>query len=349
MRLRGVGSLLLAGVVGALASARGQAPEPVGGATAAPSATASVAGARATQPSAIVVLGAGGETTYEETFAKQAALWKDGAVRGGARLVAIGEEALVSGAPDDLTRLKSALAAEPREGTEPLWLILLGHGTFDGKVAKFNLRGPDLTATDLALDLQPFTRPLVIINAASASAPFMNLLKGPDRIIVTSTRSGYQQNYARFGLYLAEAIADPRGDLDKDGQTSVLEAYLSAAQSVAEFYKTEARLATEHALLDDTGDGRGTPADWFRGVRAVRRPAEGVALDGNRAHQLHLVPSAAERRLPAEVRVKRDALEREISELRESKERMLIDEYYRQLEIKFIELSRLYQAAEQGT
>jgi hypothetical protein len=131
-------------------------------------------------------------------------------------------------------------------------------------VAKFNLRGPDLTATELALDLQPFTRPLVIINAASASAPFMNLLKGPDRIVVTSTRSGYQQNYARFGLYLAEAIADPRGDLDKDGQTSVLEAYISAAQSVAEFYKTEARLATEHALLDDNGDGRGTPADWFR-------------------------------------------------------------------------------------
>ncbi|HEY0968611.1 MAG TPA: hypothetical protein VGD88_14560 [Opitutaceae bacterium] len=305
--------------------------------------------ARATQPSAIVVLGAGGESTYEETFVKQAALWKDGAVRGGARLVSIGEDAAMADAPNDLTRLKAAIATEPREGTEPLWLILLGHGTFDGKVAKFNLRGPDLTATELALDLQPFTRPLVIVNAASASAPFMNLLKGPDRIVITSTRSGYQQNYARFGLYLAEAIADPKGDLDKDGQTSLLEAYLSAAHSVAEFYKTEARLATEHALLDDTGDGRGTPADWFRGVRAIRRPAEGVALDGTRAHQVHLVPSPAERALSAEVRLRRDELEREISILRESKERMLIDEYYRQLEVKFIELSKLYQGVGQGT
>ena len=349
MNARNVWTSLLATV---LVASLGRTQSPEAGPAAAPApapAAAEVAPARATQPTAIVVLGAGGETPYEETFAKQAALWKDGAVRGGARLVAIGEEAAMEGAPDDLTRLKTALAAEARGGTEPLWLVLLGHGTFDGRVAKFNLRGPDLTATELALDLQPFTRPLVIINAASASAPFMNLLKGPDRIVVTSTRSGYQQNYARFGLYLAEAIADPRGDLDKDGQTSVLEAYISAAQSVAEFYKTEARLATEHALLDDNGDGRGTPADWFRGVRAVRRPAEGVALDGTRAHQLHLLPSAAERALSAEVRVRRDELEREIAELRESKDRMLIDEYYRQLELKFIELSKLYRAAEQGT
>lgn len=331
-------ALILSGLV-ACSLARAQPAE----------ATPAPVAARATQPTAIVVLGAGGETPYEETFGKQAALWKDGAVRGGARLISVGDDAVVAGAPDDLTRVKAAIAAEPREGTEPLWLILLGHGTFDGKVAKFNLRGPDLTATELALDLQPFKRPLVIINAASASAPFMNLLKGPDRIVVTSTRSGYQQNYARFGLYLAEAIADPRGDVDKDGQTSVLEAYLSAANSVAEFYKTEARLATEHALLDDTGDGRGTPADWFRGVRAVRRPAEGVALDGIRAHQVHLVPSAAERALSPEVRLRRDEIEREISILREAKDRMLIDDYYRQLEAKFIELSRLYPSAAQGT
>ena len=47
--------------------------------------------------------------------------------------------------------------------------------------------------------------------------------------------------------------------------------------------------------------------------------------------------------------MKRDEIERDIALLRESKDRMLIDEYYRQLEAKFIELSKLYQAAEQGT
>jgi hypothetical protein len=167
-------------------------------ATSASAAAAAAAPARATQPTAIVVLGAGGETPYEETFAKQAGLWKDGAVRGGARLVFIGEEAAVEGAPDDLTRLKTALAAEARGGTEPLWLILLGHGTFDGRVAKFNLRGPDLTATELALDLQPFTRPLVIINAASASAPLTR--QHPLRLHVLVTGSKHSTTTGWFSV-----------------------------------------------------------------------------------------------------------------------------------------------------
>ena len=69
---------------------------------------------------------------------------------------------------------------------------------------------------------------------------------------------------------LSEAIADPAADLDKDGQTSLLEAWLAAAQRTADFYKNEERLATEHSLLDDNGDGLGTPPDWFQGVRVVQ-------------------------------------------------------------------------------
>ena len=81
---------------------------------------------------------------------------------------------------------------------------------------------------------------------------------------VTATRSGYQHNYARFGKFLAEALSNPKNDLDKDGQISLLESFLSASHRTTEFYKTEGRLATEHALLDDNGDGLGTPATWFR-------------------------------------------------------------------------------------
>ena len=142
----------------------------------------------------------------------------------------------------------------------------------------------------------------MVIHCGSASGPFLNRLSGENRVIVTATRSGDEQNYARFGQYLAEAIADPRADLDKDGQVSLLEAYLSASSRVDEYYKTHSQLATEHALLDDNGDRLGTPADWFRGVRATRRAKDGAALDGTRAHQLHLVPSDRERKIPAETR-----------------------------------------------
>ena len=134
-------------------------------------------------------------------------------------------------------------------------------------------------------------------------------------MIISATRSGNEQNFTRFGQHFAEAIADPQGDLDQDGQTSLLEAFLSASARVAEFYKTEGRLATEHALIDDNGDGLGTPADWFRGTRATKQPKDGRSLDGLRAHQFHLVRSAEEQRLSAEARARRDELELATMEL----------------------------------
>ena len=125
-------------------------------------------------------------------------------------------------------------------------------------------------------------------------------------MVITATKSGYETNFARFGQYLAEAIADPHADLDKDGQVSLLEAFLTASSRVDEYYRTHSQLATEHALLDDNGDKLGTPPNWFHGVRATQRAKDGAALDGTRAHQLHLIPSDRERGIPVETR--RDAI-----------------------------------------
>ena len=162
---------------------------------------------------------------------------------------------------------------QPRE---PLWIVLIGHGTYDGREAKFNLRGPDVTDLELAEWLAPLKRPVVILDCTSASGPFINRLSGENRVVVTATKSGYEMNFARFGQYLAEAIADQRADLDKDGQVSLLEAFLTASSRVDEYYRTHSQLATEHALLDDNGDRLGTPANWFRGVRATKRAKDGA-------------------------------------------------------------------------
>src|SRR4029453_6684986 len=116
----------------------------------------------------------------------------------------------------------------------------------------------------------------------SASGAWLKPMSGKDRIVVTATKSGAEINYSRFGGYFASAIGDPSGDLDKDGQTSVLEAWLSASQGVADFYKSEGRLATEHSLLEDNADGLGTPASWFSGIRAVKKPKGNSVPDGTR-------------------------------------------------------------------
>ena len=110
-----------------------------------------------------------------------------------------------------------------------------------------------------------------------------------------------------------------------------------------QFYKEEGRLATEHSLLDDNGDGLGTPPEWFRGVRAVKAPADGKSVDGVRAHQLNLVRSEAERELTIEVRARRDELEQKLSALRVRKSQMKEADYYEALEGLLVEIARLYQ------
>jgi hypothetical protein len=223
-----------------------------------------------------------------------------------------------------------------------MWLVLIGHGTFDGKTARFNLRGPDVSAAELAGWLKALARPLAIINCASCSGPFLNDLSGPDRVVITATQSGHEANFARFGEYLSAAIGDPKADLDKDEQVSLLEAYLLASSGVREFYSQEGRLATEHALLDDNGDRLGTPADWFKGVRAVKTAKNGARPDGLRAGQFHLVPGPREEQLPPEARQRRDQIEQELARLRERKAEFSEDDYFHQLEPLLLELSRLY-------
>lgn len=298
------------------------------------------------QATVLVVVGAPGAPEYEEPFARSADRWKLAAEKAGARCLRVGDRA--SEEPADRKRLETLLAAEPGESTEALWLVLIGHGTFDGQTAKFNLRGPDVSAVELAEWLAPFERPVAVVNGASASAPFINRLSAPGRVVITATRSGYEYNYARFGEYVSSAITDPAADLDKDEQTSLLEAFLSASGRVAEFYEQQARLATETALIDDNGDGLGTPAEWFRGVRAVRRAKEGASLDGARARQFHLIRSQAEQSLPAKVRARRDELERAVAALRDGKgEHADEDEYYAKIEPLLLELARLYASLEE--
>ena len=138
----------------------------------------------------------------------------------------------------------------------------------------------------------------------------------------------------------------PGADLDKDEQVSLLEAFLVASERVAAFYASESRLATEHALIDDNGDGLGTPASWFRGTRAVKSAKEGATPDGPRAHQFHIVPSEEERRMPAEVRERRDALETELAALRAKRETMEAAAYFAELERIALALAEIYRDAE---
>lgn len=293
----------------------------------------------------LAVVGTGGDGEYERVFQESAQKWREAAAKGNAAFTLIGE-----GADKEKSTEKFREAIAAVEETE-LWIVLIGHGTFDGRSVKFNVHGPDFTDADLAGWLGDFPGDVVVINTASASGSFVQSLKGPDRIVITATKNQAEIFYTRFGKYFADAIGGLEdADLDNDDQVSLLESFLYASDRVANFYETEGRLATEHALIEDSGDGVGSRSEWFEGTVATRTPGKDAAPDGERSGQKVLVKNEFERRLTPEQRTRRDALEREVRQLRRDRESLEEAAYYEKLETLLLELARLYrEVADKGS
>ena len=304
----------------------------------------------------VVVLGAAGDDSYGDQFKNWAERLKQvidasRTENPNLKLVRVGGKSETDGQRDGKQKAQTDLALLEKEiesalaQTQELWIILIGHGTDDGTSSKFNLRGPDLTAKQLSQWLAPLPCRCVIVNCSSASGSFINKLKSEDRIVVTATKSSAQYNFARFGEHFLQAIGDPAFDLDKDQQISLLEAFVAGSKRTQEFYEQEGRLATELAVIDDNGDGLGTPADWFEGTRAVRKPKQGLP-DGLVANQMFLIRRGAESKLSIAQRRSRDELEAKLESIRLRKDALGPDEYCRELEPVLIELARIYQAIE---
>jgi hypothetical protein len=291
----------------------------------------------------ILVVGAPGDAEHGTNFLKQAATWQKACAQADARAITIGLDS--SAATNDYELLRQTIACQAEQGIAQLWLVLIGHGTFDGKEARFNLRGPDVSASDLANWLKPFHRPIAVIDTTACSGPFLNKLSATNRVIITATRSGSEQSFARFGQYFADALTDPQADLDHDGQVSLLEAFLTASRQTSESYKLQGRLVTEHPLLEDNGDGFGTPPDWFRGLRVTKKANDSASPDGLLAQQFRLIPSPEERNLTPEQIAQRDALEKAVLLHREKKGQMPEEDYYRELEKLLVQLARCYTAS----
>jgi len=290
----------------------------------------------------LVVVGTPGTPDYAEAFAKAAEAWAEAADEAEAAYTIIGLETDDASTAEDRAVVQEWLAQASHDGTRPLWFVYIGHGSNDGRETKLNLRGTDVTATELRDWLAPFTRPLVAVLGNSASGPFLPQISGPNRVVITATTSGDEINYARFGTYFSHAVADPAADIDQDGQTSLLEAFVTTAQRVELFYTEAGRMASEHPLLDDNGDKRGTPPDWFNGIRLTKQPEGGGRADGTEAHRISLVENEWERSLTSEQRKLRDELEGELEALRVRKSEMLPDDYLWELEVILRRLSPVY-------
>jgi hypothetical protein len=292
----------------------------------------------------LIVVGAPGLPEFGDQFRTWADRWQHAIAGTDVECRIIGQDDVASDKPLFIKAVAQRASIASRE---PLWIVLIGHGTYDGRAARFNLRGPDVTASEIAELLAGSPRPIVLINCTSSSAPFINAISGANRTIVTATKGGGQVQFARFGDALSAAISGSEADLDKDGQVSLLEACVLATHRTDEFYQSEGRLATEHALLDDNGDGLGTRcADW-NGVR-LELDSKAEKPDGQMAKKLHLVRSKEERQLTVQQREIRDRLETRLEELRKQRYELPESEYLNQLESVLRPLAELYRETEQA-
>jgi hypothetical protein len=288
----------------------------------------------------LVVTGAGGEPRFSQAFHEAGASLAQAAVtRFGveaANVVLLGEKADRAGVRGRSTR-ENVLAELGKIGTrsaagDRVFVVLVGHGSHQGDVSRFNVPGPDLTSADLAAALDRLRgRTIGVVVATSASGEFVKTLSAPGRAIVTATKSGFEGNESIFAGHFARAWAEDGADADKDGRVSLLEAFDYAKREVAREYERDGRLLTEHAVLDDDGDGIGTAApDGRKGDGALART---LFLSSERA-------VAAGDTAATRLRAERRDLEGRLAALRARKDSMEAAAYERELESLLLAIAR---------
>jgi hypothetical protein len=287
----------------------------------------------------LIVVGLTGDPEHAKTFHKWGTTLAEASERLGVapeRLVYLadqpqetGKRATARASREEIAKAFERFAKEA--GPEDIvFVTLIGHGTFDGRAAKFNLPGPDLGPAEFSAMLAKVpSKQVVFVNAASASGPFVTDLSGPGRTIVTATRSGAEQYATLFGGYFVDALTSETADADKNKRISVLEAFNYARAEVARAYEREGLLATEHAMLDDNGDKEGSQTPGLAGRDGKISPDGKVASIlsfGVAGDDLPTDPTL--RALHLELR----DLERRIEALRLLKESMEPAKYTKELE-----------------
>jgi hypothetical protein len=284
----------------------------------------------------LTIAGLGGEPDYEQRF-KMLADETDKLLKaGGADRVVV----TLQGPAATKSAIVSAIAkfAQEAKGPDSLVVMLIGHGSFDGVDYKFNIPGPDLTAGELAsaLNRVPASRQLVV-NMTSSSGGSIAALRKEGRVVVCATRNGTEKNATVFARFWVEALRDPAADTDKNETVSALEAFHYAQQKTTKFYEDQKRLATEHAVIEDTGKGTGErapSADNGVGLRAAAFPlvrfgsAKNAATDPQKKALLE----------------QRDQIQAKIDQLKFEKATMDPAAYKQGLTSLLLELARVQEA-----
>ena len=278
----------------------------------------------------VTVAGLGGEPDYEQRFTAAAKdLDKVFKASSGAHVYTL------TGNQATRVRLTETMAVVARDAKpeDDFVLTLIGHGSFDGVEYKFNLVGPDVSAPELAAmcDRVPARRQLVV-NTTSASGGSVAALERSGRGVIAATKTGTEKNATVFARYWVEALEEPTANQDKSESISAMEAFQYADRKTAAFYESQKRLATEHAVFEDTGHGEAMRAGAAQG-------REGALLSSLIVVRIGASQAAMNDPAKRDLLAKKEELEQQIDALKYQKAAMDPGEYKKQLTAALLQLA----------
>jgi hypothetical protein len=220
----------------------------------------------AQQTHLLVITGVPGDEEHAQKFQKWAtsfieAAKKNDAVSDANITLLADKQATKAG----VEKAFADLAARVKPG-DALFVLLLGHGSFNGTQAAFNLPGPDLTVEEWTKLLARFpAQRVAFVDTTSSSGAFLPAIAAPGRVVITATKTGGERNETQFPEFFVAAYGDAAADRDRNGHVSVAEAFEYAKTKVVQAFQQKGLLLTEHAVMDDGGGG-GLASTLFLGT-----------------------------------------------------------------------------------
>ncbi len=265
----------------------------------------------------LVVSGLGGAPQFEQRFVEQAEAMNQAAlsVTDAAKVTLLKSEHATREA---ITATIRAIARQT-QAKDQFVLMLIGHGSFDGEDYRFNIPGPDITARELGSLLDAVPARQLIVNATSASGAVLDRWKKLGRVLITATKSGDERNATRFAQFWVQALSSAEADRDKNEIVTAAEAYEYAGRKVADTFKSDVAIATEHAQL------AGDSADRF----VVARLGAAAVMSND--------PELAV------LQTQQAAAERSLDDLKTRKQTLATQAYYNELESVLVSIARVDQ------
>ncbi len=262
----------------------------------------------------VIVSGLGGETRFQDAFDSEAL-----AIYRAAETLNADTHSLhlLTGDQANREHLLATLEMLQPGANDQLQLHLIGHGSWDGMQYKFNLVGPDLTADDLAANLNQLGGEQLVALMTSSSGAALEPLTSDNRVVITATKSGLQKNLSLFSSFWAEGVTSELADLDKNEIIDLDELYQFTRNGITNHYEESGLIASESSLVE------GSELDRFT-ISRVGLLA-GSALDAETEALL----------------VRRDSLESQLDELATRRDDMSEADYFEALQEIILQLGQI--------